>query len=352
MGLKRSYAIVGFFLAAAIILGSCTGGDRTKQTFIVDPIDTTMPGTWNTDYLRDYHYAEGRIFDLFYPEDEIGPYDRVYISIFEVETRNDNPDAREVYLKTRTDQPSGGPYDNSLVRMREITATEGWELLYGQDTTRSPVAIYFYASKRRAIGVHMVVTGLDAFGNTTGLADTIGHKSDGTVADPMDTLRVLRPMSKDMYPDNPAWTLMWRNCYRVPRNIATEDIDLKIFKGLPGREGVASNLDYQHVGGVAGHEYIRILGLDQVINDNTSRRISDGRLDPFTSIHRPDWGLVIFPEREPFNSSRTFLDDSGEPSDRLRDTVWTIYDYSSTTEKLQDSKYYLQVRTWRPDYVR
>lgn len=309
-------------------------------------------GEENADYIRDYNYVEGRIFDLFYSSDDIGPYDEVNIEIWEEETRTDNTEAKEVYLKVRTDQAAGGPYDNSLVRMKDITADDGWELLYGQDTlygrdpTRSPVALYFSSGKRRAIGVHMVVTHLDKDGKPT-LAgvDTIGHKSKGTVEDPMDTLRVVMPMSKDLYPANPAWHLMWRNCYRVPRNLATEDIDLKIFMGTPGREGVASNLDYQQFNGVSEDSYLQIFGLDQVNNTNISKRIPDGKLDPFQTIHREDWGLVIFPDRRPFEGGEVFDYGGGEHSDELRKVVEDIYEYSSRSEKLQDSKYYLQVST-------
>ena len=81
VGQKNSYAIIGFFMAAAIILGSCVGGDRGAGTFIADPADTTTPGTWNTDFVRDYSYAEGRIFDLAHPG-EIGPNDSVMVLIY------------------------------------------------------------------------------------------------------------------------------------------------------------------------------------------------------------------------------------------------------------------------------
>ncbi len=288
-------------------------------------------GEENADHIRDYNYVEGRIFDLFYPDEDIGPNDRVNISIWEEETRTDNTLAKEVYLQTG--ESPGGPYDNSLVRMKDITGEPGWELLYGQDITRSPVAIYFSAGKRRAVGVHMIVHAYDENGVATGDSTIFGYKDTLGVAS--DTLRVLMPMSKDLFPGNPAWHLMWRNCYRVPRGVFTEDIDLKIFKGLPGREGVASNLDYQlSESGVSEDPYMQILGLDQVNNARPDNRVPDGKLDPFTSIHRDDWGLVIFPEREPFLTA-----------EGLRDTISTIYKYSSRSEKLQDSKYYLQVST-------
>jgi hypothetical protein len=349
--LRRCYAISGFWLAAAIILGSCVDGDRQAGTFIADPCDTsicddtTAPGSWNTDYIRDYNYAEGRIFDLFYPEDNIGPYDEVNIVICEEETRSDNPDAKEVYLKTKMDSPRG-PYDNADVRMRNITGDSAWEVFHTNDPLRSPWAIVFYASKRRAVGVRMTVV---RNGDTI---LSIGYSGTDPDTDP-DTVRVLHPLNKDMLPSNPAWNLMWRNCYRMPRGVLIPELEVKVFKGLMGTEGSDSCLDYQSIGGMAGDPYIRILGLDQVNNSNPyAIRNPDGMIDPFVETHNPDWGLLLFPHREPFCTDTTFESFRGEVSDQLADTILSLYHYESRSEKLFSSKYYLQVRSWRPDYIR
>lgn len=344
MGRKNGYAIFGFFLAAVIILGSCVGGDRTERTFIVDPGDTTTPGVWVTDFIRDYGYAEGRIFDLAYPG-EISRYDQVEVMIFEEETRADNLDAIEVYFQTGPPDPNGD-YDASNVRMKDITGDYGWKRYYGLDTGRCPVILVFYDQKRFALGVIMEITRMNPDGGPTGVVDTIGYRGGG-IDD--DTVRVLQPLAKDRLPSNPAWSLMWRNCYRVPRNVAIDEFELKIFKGLAGNEGSYLHLDYQVVDGVAQDPYIKILGLDQWNNNSLDRKLPDGKIDPLIEVYRPEWGLVIFPHREPFNTDTTFVDANAQLSDSLVLKVPTLYDYLSTVEKMESSKYYLRIRVWHPD---
>jgi len=294
-------------------------------------------GEENADFVRDYSYAEGRIFDLAYPG-EIGPHDSVRVWLYEEEPRQDNPDAEEVYLRAGPEDPHHR-FDVTTLLMKDITG-EGYQLLYGQDSTHCPVAIVFFTGRRRALGVYMEITRNNPDGSYAGRIDTIGFISSGLE---MDTLRILQTVSKDNLPSHPAWKLMWRNCYRIPRNVAIEDIDIKVYKGLSGREGTTSSLDYQQVGGVSQDPYIKILGLDQW--NNLLQRIPDGKLDGFPEVYREDWGLLIFPEREPFNSNRTFEDANGERSDTLVEKTPLLYNYLSTDDKIKSSKYYLQIST-------
>jgi len=331
-----------FGLKAEIQLGNLKMiGIASQEKGSSESAVVSATGEENADFIRDYSYAEGRIFDLFYPQDNVGPNDKVDVVIYEEETKTDNPDAEEVYLSVGKLDPNG-TYGNSNIRMKDITGNGGWELLYGQDPNRSPVAIVFHSGKRRALGVRMYVTHRSEDGTVTGY-DTIGY--NGTEVDDMDTLRVLQPLSKDILPSNPAWNLMWRNCYRMPRNVNIDDIEVKIFKGLPGREGATSNLDYQQIGGVAQDPFLKILGLDQWNNNSQTLNVPDGKLDPFVEVYNEEWGLVIFPEREPFNSSRTYVDGNGKISDSLIEKIPTIYSYASRSDKLSISKYYLQVST-------
>lgn len=342
---RNNCATLGTFLAAAIFLGSCVGGDRPGGLFIADPCDSITPGVWTTDFVRDYNYAEGRIFDLAYPG-EIGPNDSVHIRLY-ARASLDNPDSFEALMKCGPLDPSG-EYDVPNVRMVEITEQPSWQLMIDQDSSHCPYAIYSGYRHPVTVGVVIEIFRIDQSGQVTSI-DTLGHMNPAGRA---DTIRVLQPARSDQTPSHPAWNLMWRNCYRVPRYASTEELDLKIFKGLPGREGVESNLDYQEISGVAGDPYINILGLDQVNNDNTRLQLPDGLMDPFVDVHNEEWGLVIFPEREPFNSSRIFVDGKGQPSDSLVEKIPTLYRYGSSSERLSISKYYLQVRTWRPDYIR
>ncbi|MEW5795494.1 MAG: cell surface protein SprA [Candidatus Zixiibacteriota bacterium] len=295
-------------------------------------------GEENAEPVRDYQYQEGRIFDLAYPG-EIGRYDSVRVFVYEEETDQRNPVAEKMYLENGPLDPNG-TYNTSDQLMSEVQQDQ-FELLYGQDTTRCPVALVFYNGRRRAIGVRMFIQRFSSPGNPTGVIDTIGYTDPAET----DTLRIIQPLSKNIVPDNPAWNLMWRNCYRIPKNVKIEDIDIRVFKGLPGREGTSSSLDYQKVDDVAEDPYIQILGLDQWNNNRTDTKIPDGKIDPFADVFREDWGLIIFPEREPFNSNRVFVDATGNRSDTLVEKVSSIYRYASPKEKTDNSKYYLWLST-------
>jgi hypothetical protein len=295
-------------------------------------------GEENAEYIRDHQYMEGRIFDLAYPG-EIGPNDSVFVWVYE-EERNltDNSSAEEMYLDNGPRW--GDTYDKSGVLMSEITDRSQFELLYGQDPAHCPIALVFYSGRStKAIGVRMHIRRNAATGTVTAI-DTVGYSGIET-----DTVRVLQPISSANKSDNPAWTLMWRNCYRIPKGIEIEDLDVKVYKGLAGREGTASCLDYQKVDNVAQAAFSKILGLDQRNNNLLDSRIPDGKLDPNPEIFRPDWGLIIFPEREPFNSSRIFEDANGNRADSLVLKMPQIYKYNSTTEKMENSQYYVQVST-------
>ncbi len=293
-------------------------------------------GEENAEYIRDNQYMDGRIFDLAYPG-EIGPYDSVQVQVWEEETDTRNPDAKKMYMDIGS---SANTYDAQDVLMSQVTGDQ-YELLYGQDTTYCPVALVFYNGRRRGIGVRIEVTRHLASGARTGVIDTIGYSS----ADTLETVRIIQSISKDDIPDNPSWRLMWRNCYRIPKNVQIEDIDIKILKGLTGREGTASCLDYQKTETVAQNSYIKILGLDQWNNNQSNSKIPDGKIDDRVEVFRPDWGLVIFPDREPFNSNRVFEDDNKNRTDTLAVKMPNIYRYSSSTQRMENSQYFLQTST-------
>ena len=303
-----------------LMLGSCSDDDRTVES---------NPEHWDTTYIRDYHYSLGWVFDLAYP-DEIGPYDSVQVYVFEYERRIDNPEAKLCYL----DAGHGNPdvYDISEIRMKGV-ASDQWELLYGQDTTHCPVALVFYDEHRHAIGVKVQINhfGSDSVTNL-GFTSTTGK----------DTLRMIQPPEEIQMPEHPAWQLMWRNCYRITSNTSCDDIQLRVFKGVPGTEGAPSCLDYQVVNGIAQDSYIKILGLDQY--NSANEKNPDGKLDCRVEVFRPDWGMIIFPEREPFNSNCRFELTNGNATDTLAVKVPTLYNYSSITEVLESSVYYLEVR--------
>jgi hypothetical protein len=335
MGTNRAenHLVICLTSLGLIILCGCSVYHKPIEISVVS-------GRWSTDFLRDYSYCEGRIFDLAYPC-EIGPYDSVSsIQVYQQELSvRDNPTAEHMYLKAGVDT-------NSLVDEREVPMaqieSDEYELLYGQDTSHCPIALVFYSSRYRAIGVHMIIRRCLSSGAYAGVTDTIGFMSN-TV---MDTLRIILPLDKDNYPGHPAWQLMWRNCYSIPKNISFDDFEVKIFKGLVGHERSNGSQDYQVRDHAVRDYYLRILGLDQY-NENGGK-VPDGKFDERVELFRPDWGLLIFPEREPFNSNRTFVDANGNLSDALLTKVSTLYYYFTPPQKIKGSTYYLRLRHTTP----
>ncbi|MBD3257303.1 cell surface protein SprA, partial [candidate division GN15 bacterium] len=224
--------------------------------------------------------------------------------------------------------------------MRRIEGAGDFELLYGQPEERCPIAIQFKSSKtRNAIGVYMEVLRYGA----GGVVDTLifGSVDQGDA----DTLQFLRPSQAEYNPQHPTWDLMWRNAYRIPRTDNIADLEIKVYKGLPGTEGNESNLDYQLENERAGDRYIKILGLDQYNNNRLDSKQPDNKVDDLPEIFRPDWGLLIFPDRAPFASDTQFVDDAGNRTDTLVTKVPDIYDYTSSNTKIEASQYYLSVST-------
>jgi hypothetical protein len=303
-----------------LMLGSCSDDKRPVKS---------NPEHWDTTYIRDYNYL-GRIFDLAYPG-EIGPNDSVQVYVFEFEPRPDNPEAELCYLDAGHAYPD--IYDIPDIRMKEVPVDQ-WELLFGQDTAYCPVALVFYSRPWFAVGVKMQINHHDSDSITD-----IGYTGPGT-----DTLRIIQQPAERQSPEHPAWHLAWRNCYQIPINISCEDIELRVFKGVSGTVGTPACLDYQVVDGVAQDPYIMILGLDQYNNVKTDMKIPDRMFDCRIEVFRPDWGMIIFPEREPFNTNRRFEDANGVATHALAVKVPTLYNYMSMVEKIENSLYYLQVR--------
>jgi hypothetical protein len=324
LALVLSWALVG-----------CDDDDDEKPT---EPADT-VTGHWETEYIRDHQYLEGRIFDLAYPG-EIGPFDSVRVWVYEEEGDVPDPYAEEMYLDIGT-SPSSDQYDKAGVLMKEV-GRDQFEVLYGQDTNHCPVALVFYSGHSRAIGVRMEIKRFSSVFVPTGVVDTIGYGGMGK-----DTVRIIQTTSASNKPDNPAWHLMWRNCYVIRAGARVDELELRIYKCPTGSEGADSCLDYQVVGSVAQAGYIRILGLDQY--NLSAEKIPDGFIDDRVEIFRPDWGLITFPEREPFNSNRTFEDAVGNRTDTLAVKVPTLYNYGSMTEKIENSVYYLELKYWIRD---
>jgi hypothetical protein len=231
------------------------------------------------------------------------------------------------------DPVDGSMVGSRLLMMAEINPSE-YEIWPGRDSSRSRVVLVFKSSRYRALGVYMEIDRYDAQ-HVLLRTDTVGTRGD--------TAKFLQEQPGNQQPTHPTWELVWRNCYRVPANVAPEDIAVKVFKGLPGFEGTSACKERQEVNGVVQEPYLQILGLDQWNNDQPGTRLPDGGLDFRVEVFRPEWGLIIFPHRAPFNSDTTFTDQSGYTTHPLELRIQSLYDYLSKTERTESSAYFLQI---------
>ncbi|MBD3332346.1 cell surface protein SprA, partial [candidate division GN15 bacterium] len=230
------------------------------------------------------------------------------------------------------------PTQPDLFETESFTSTRRFSQLaenqyryYNDDSEPYPY-VFFNTSRRQSltVGVYMVVDGPS------------GQREIGDVSGDTLVLKLIRPLADQSKPTNQTWGLEWRNVYEMPRGTSIEDMDIKILKGLAGTEGQGSNREYQEGGG-GNNRYIQILGVDQYNTSNI--RIPDGKVDARTDIFRADWGLLIFPEREPFNSKATYTDANGNQTPVLDSLVPQIYNYRSQSEKTENSLYYIQTVT-------
>lgn len=283
-------------------------------------------GEENSNYIRDYAYAEGRIFDL-----GLNPGDSVTnILVWEQEKdETEQVAARSVRMMADPLNPTVDSVYQDSLKVRAVE--EGFELYY--QGRRGP-AIVFTNQKRYAMGVYMEIL------TASGVARTIG-----TNGNPVDTLKYLRAVEDQWIPAHPTWDLMWRNCYNIPKGVDIEDVDINVLKGLDGREETSSSLDYQigDDGESEGH-YMEILGLDQYKNGSDIRD-PDKQVDDREEIFRPAWGLLIFPSRQPFNSDTTFVLTPGDTTAELEVKLPNIYEYSSPTQKTEKSEYFIKMST-------
>lgn len=136
---------------------------------------------------------------------------------------------------------------------------------------------------------------------------------------------------------------MWRNVYDLrQRGVPMDRLNIKVFKGLAGREGDSTSLDYQEFNGNA-RSYIEILGLDQY--STNGKKIGDDLVDDRSEIWRSDWGLLIFPHRTPFYTDTVFVDDNADSTPPLQDRIPSLYYYISVNQRFNDSRYYIQIST-------
>ncbi len=300
-----------------------------------DRIAITPGGEENATIIRDYEFARGRIFDLGYPG-EFQADDKVVNLIVYEEMRSSTDILEADGIATFMVNPNEPEaYKDERVFGVYVKEVDRDNYIWYDDPDRNQHYVVFNSEKGRnlALGAYIQIErGADTL--------TIGSLNFGTTGDSLG-LRILR--HKTPNPFHQSWKLMWRNCYSVARGVDLEDLNLKVLKGLAGSEYSNSVYDYQTLGGQT-MSYLEILGLDQY--NSADQKIPDGQVDDRPEIYRKDWGLIIFPNREPFNTTSTFTDAAGNVTQPLQDTVPQIYESTTYSTAQQDnSKYFLRIST-------
>ncbi|MEA3297077.1 MAG: cell surface protein SprA, partial [candidate division Zixibacteria bacterium] len=292
----------------------------------------TPTGEESAEIIRDCEYAERRIFDLDIPgADSLAPGDSVInLRVYEQETRNDNNEALSARLYVDPDNTSLFVSEEMIGNDLKVNEIEQDRYRFYNDPERGRHYVWFKSAIRqsRAVGMWMVIKRADQS------VDTIGNISG------------LPMVLKLLCHNNPistywTWKLMWRNCYNIPRGVSVEDLNVKVLKGRAGTEQTANVVDYQTSGGRT-ESYLEILGLDQY--NTTGEKLPDGKLDERDEVFRSDWGLLIFPEREPFNSSHTFTNANGRSTMELDQKTPNIYS-STSADKIKSSEYFIRLAT-------
>ncbi|MFQ5499788.1 MAG: cell surface protein SprA, partial [Candidatus Zixiibacteriota bacterium] len=298
----------------------------------------------NATIIRDDEYIERRLFDIFLKEDniDVSLWSVREIVVYESITRNanNNSSAESVQADALV-----FPTDTSLMidqAKRSIWVVPIDPTSYEVRSDRNSLYLAFRSARRenRILGLWMIVDSLDQSGQSTGISREYGSISGTKEGESFYVLKLI--YTSDARPrTSPTWELMWRNCYRLPRGVAPEDLDIRIHKGLANDEDNPANVDYQKAeNGQAQERYIEILGLDQL--DQRNKPGPDNRIDNLPEIVDTSLGLLIFPHRRPFDTDTTY-GLGGDKAPALSDRVPELYDYTSLSEKKDASKYFLKV---------
>lgn len=303
----------------------------------------TPSGEQGSETVREYQFAEGRVFDLGYLTDaygselQIGRFDSIiFIEVYEHDIRDSaNSFQARMFINARD---TGRSDLTSFSRTVPVKRIPNDQFTLEREPLQNRYVLQFTSYRRDGMAVRMVVQRKDAAGVVLS-TDTVGSINQTPFI-----LQYIRAVGSDYVNTHPTWNLMWRNVYNVPRTVKNpEDLQVKIFKGLTGQEGTTLALDYQEAadGSGAQDRYLRLLGLDQF---SGSARGSDNKIDDRPEIYRPDWGLLIFPSRRPFDSDTTFS-INGSTTPPLRERVSELYERQISQAVATDSKYYIQFAT-------
>ena len=296
----------------------------------------TPTGEESAKIIRDNEYANRRIFDLGYPEDFNDGDEIVRINVYQALTTSttDRPPTAtyaKLYVDPRDKSVGGSENENytEISQGVDLISSDQYEFFTIPDSNKHYI-VFNSAQRNYSIGVWMEIKRAD------GSLYRIGN-IDSSVVD----LKLLYSSSATV--NYKTWNLMWRNIYPVNKGMEYDDFDIKIYKGAKGAEDQSTSLSEQ-VTSNSTQQYLELLGLD--LENQNSQKVPDGKFDKKFELYRSDWGLIIFPERRPFDTNRRFTLNDGSETDSLEERVPLIYDASESGSGRADaSRYFIKLFT-------
>lgn len=285
-------------------------------------------------YVRDYSYAAKRIFDLGVVRDPIGDTlirflgpngNIVYFELYESTSNEGELGAQSgrafTYFPNRSLTGLTDSVMSTFKRVGDQTPytyesnKDGWYLLFQQSNASIINRTYAYYLR--------FVQGSDTL--------EVGSKVG-------DTLKLQLLTRPGLDANNPLWDAEWKNVYDLTvRGIDYDNLSFNIYKGAVGTENSGINLDHQ-----GEIPYLQLLGLDKT-NVSGDPDSPDNKIDNDPAILDLASGLLIFPDRRPFDSD---IGRSPRYPDSLLDPrVPSIYNSGNEQDKRNNSKYYLQIQT-------
>jgi len=314
------------FLAVVVAMLACDTAPVHESP--IAPVETE----WVYSFVRDYDYAYGRIFDLGRPG-EFAPGDSIVTLLLYHGAEVDDPEAKPCRMVVNPAYPDS--FLNEMVSGAGTKLVDQTVYQVANPINQAPYAIFSLGHQFSTLAAWMQVR------RSNGELETIGDIDT-------DTLLLKKIHGQHIESTHQTWNLMWRNCYRVPLGLPADEIRISIHYALSGREASSDVFETQEdpLNG-NNQSYIEILGLDQF--NSVGTRFPDGLMDTRIEIYRPDWGLLIFPHRTPFDSDTTFSDSLGSLTQELLIKVPMIYQRQYFDDALIcDSRYFIKIGVAQP----
>lgn len=313
-------------VAAVLLLGGCS--DDNCGQYACESLDASESST----YIRDYSYAAKRVFDLgvlrdpladtlirfLRPDDEV-----VNFELFVSAQSASEPGARAGWVHAYwPDQARSGMYGYNG-QFRSLSATEAPFVV----SSNSNGHHLFFQQPSLLIMQRVLAYYVEFLRD--GVIHTIGDKTGDSLQ-----LQLLANLWEPV--DDPLWVAEWKNVYDCGiRGNDYDNLTLDIYRGNRGTE--TSGLNPNSQGDIP---YLQLLGLDRT-NRSGDSDTPDGRIDDNSAILDLVTGLLIFPDRRPFDTDVGYA--VLNPGALLDPRVPTLYDSTDDAEKQAASEYYIEV---------